>query len=749
MKWIGQHIWDQVSKFRNTVDFSKDVTFYQPVNDANPNISIGASDDERLRILVNYQGTTTQLAQAISFKTYTESTVANDGQMKFSPDGVYVLSIDDGGIDFQTGFGISIAGTDIITDSSGTATLSNIDALDATTRVTFADALESSIDTLPGLVVIGTLGGDLGIVSFTTIDIDRSVDQGNASAENITALHVDFDRIVPESGTYAHNDIGIKLDVNSASLGTSSLKGMDINVTGDTFGTSVATGIDLYVHRADTNYGIVVQSADTQLKLLATAANYATFTTSDTGDLTIETVGSGTTDSDLILKADGRVILESAEGRACRVFSSQTSATDAGALLSLVSNDGAALGDGHRLGKIAFQAAENSSSTIRQGASIQAFADAAWSGTENGTRLEFYVNDGDNSIEKALTLDSDLLATFAGAVTVTGPITGDLTGQADTVATIAGLAPNTATTQATQPNIESIGTDGDQLNILGHTMSLSNTTASKPAIQMINNTDDVSGPFITMINKRFDASIQAGEDGDDLGTIRFGGYDDQGTPGFNYYASILGEIHDATSGEESGKLTLSVANHDAGMGAGLILTGGSEDNEIDVTVGLGANSVTTIAGSLRPTGQIQMMSYNYKANQDTTKTYVSLTDADSEAITTTSIKIPFTAPVAGKLLKVFLKSNKNLSTHTLTWRLETQATGVVFSTGPTVVGTQSGDGCTNSSLTVYDFTSSLDSGDNIIDAGDTVFLSLQSDTDFGSNVIYYITCLWEWDFSGI
>ena len=39
-----------------------------------------------------------------------------------------------------------------------------------------------------------------------------------------------------------------------------------------------------------------------------------------------------------------------------------------------------------------------------------------------------------------------------------GNITGDLTGEADTVATIAGLAPNTATTQATQGNITSLGT---------------------------------------------------------------------------------------------------------------------------------------------------------------------------------------------------------------------------------------------------------------------------------------------------
>ena len=81
------------------------------------------------------------------------------------------------------------------------------------------------------------------------------------------------------------------------------------------------------------------------------------------------------------------------------------------------------------MGKINFQAAEDGSSTLRLGASIEAFADAAWSDTVNDTRLEFYTKDGDNNKELSLTLDSDLLATFAGAATITGLTTlnGNLT----------------------------------------------------------------------------------------------------------------------------------------------------------------------------------------------------------------------------------------------------------------------------------------------------------------------------------
>tara|TARA_R110001632_G_scaffold125489_1_gene238703 strand:- start:137 stop:2047 length:1911 start_codon:yes stop_codon:yes gene_type:complete len=174
MKWIGQHIYDQVSKFRNTVDFSKDVTFYQPVNNANPTISIGSSDDERLRIFVNYQGTTTQSAQIATFVTHTESGTANDGRFQFWPDGVKVLSIDDGGIDFEAGFGISIDGTDILTDSSGTATLSNIDALDATTIATFNAALTAG-DITGVTAGTGLSGG--GTSGAVTLNVDAAQTQ--------------------------------------------------------------------------------------------------------------------------------------------------------------------------------------------------------------------------------------------------------------------------------------------------------------------------------------------------------------------------------------------------------------------------------------------------------------------------------------------------------------------------------------------------------------------------------------------
>ena len=176
-----------------------------------------------------------------------------------------------------------------------------------------------------------------------------------------------------------------------------------------------------------------------------------------------------------------------------------------------------------------------------------------------------------------------------------------------------------------------------------------------------------------------------------------------------------------------------------------------EANDIEIAatdITLDAAGIIKLEGPVRPTGQLQFTYHNFTADIDTTKTYLGLTDADSEGTSTTAIDLPFTAPLAGKLMRVYLKANKNLTTHTLTWRLETQAAGVTFGIGPSVVGTQSGAGCNTTTMTTYDFTSSLDSGDNVIDVGDSVYLSIQDDTAT-ANTKWYVTCLWEWDLSSI
>lgn len=120
------------------------------VNDANPGFQIGSSASEQLHVHVHYD-TGAQTLDLVEFHTDLASATADKGLFRFSPDGVAVLDIDDGGINLAASMGVSIAGTDIITDAAGTATLSNIDAIDATTQAT----IQGSLDLWNGQLIIG------------------------------------------------------------------------------------------------------------------------------------------------------------------------------------------------------------------------------------------------------------------------------------------------------------------------------------------------------------------------------------------------------------------------------------------------------------------------------------------------------------------------------------------------------------------------------------------------------------------
>ena len=50
-------------------------------------------------------------------------------------------------------------------------------------------------------------------------------------------------------------------------------------------------------------------------------------------------------------------------------------------------------------------------------------------------------------------------------------------------------------------------------------------------------------------------------------------------------------------------------------------------------------------------------------------------------------------------------------------------------------------------MVTYDFTTGLDSGTNVIAAGDKVQISLEAGDGATANGTYFITCLWEWNLS--
>jgi len=135
---------------------------------------------------------------------------------------------------------------------------------------------------------------------------------------------------------------------------------------------------------------------------------------------------------------------------------------------------------------------------------------------------------------------------------------------------------------------------GDDLTLDADTFTFTSATSQKPNIFIEDTSNDADGSRF-IFNKNRGA---AGVDADLITAIQFKSYNNAGTPEHINYAQILPKIHSNVDGVESGQLIFQVQAHGGGNENGLVLTGGSQDDEVDVTVGLGTSSVTTIAGTL-------------------------------------------------------------------------------------------------------------------------------------------------------
>ena len=120
------------------------------------------------------------------------------------------------------------------------------------------------------------------------------------------------------------------------------------------------------------------------------------------------------------------------------------------------------------------------------------------------------------------------------------------------------------------------------------------STTSKPVFTLKNTNNGGTSAELQFNNTEAGG---AGADGDDLGRITFYGQDDASNN--QQFGEILCEISDASTTAEGGKLSFLVAEHDGTMTtAGLVLTDGNANGEIDVTIGAGTSSVTTVSGTL-------------------------------------------------------------------------------------------------------------------------------------------------------
>ena len=129
---------------------------------------------------------------------------------------------------------------------------------------------------------------------------------------------------------------------------------------------------------------------------------------------------------------------------------------------------------------------------------------------------------------------------------------------------------------------------------------ITDNTTDEPIVQIKNTHNGTTAGELRFVMDKG----AAGADGDDLGTISFFG-DDSGQ-NQTAFAKIVGEVSEADDSDEAGKLSFFVAESDGtdtALTAGLVLEGEhSTDGEVDVTIGAGAASTTTVAGDLNIAG---------------------------------------------------------------------------------------------------------------------------------------------------
>ena len=116
------------------------------------------------------------------------------------------------------------------------------------------------------------------------------------------------------------------------------------------------------------------------------------------------------------------------------------SATEGGNI-RLSANDGAAIGDTHRLGVIEFAARDNAGGAIAVGAKIEAIAAEAWDATNNAANLDFYTSDGDEVQTKRMSIlaTGDVDLNYATANAPGGGFDGSGLVYKTTVAKVNGL----------------------------------------------------------------------------------------------------------------------------------------------------------------------------------------------------------------------------------------------------------------------------------------------------------------------
>jgi len=501
-----------------------------------------------------------------------------------------------------------LGGTDIdVTNSSGTFTVAFTNDSGYTTNTGDIDRVQISTSSVsPASVTSGN--ADFSITGSSPIAVSNS-------GTNITVAASD-------ASTSAKGVASFSSDNFAASSGEITIKSGGVDLTDEVTGTlPVSNGgtgaTSLTSNSILTGNGTSAVQAESTLSYSSSTLNIGT-NDSTTAIIQKNPGGSGR----LSIKAGDATASGTSLGGDLRLFAGASSGPAAGGSIKFFSTPGGTESSGV-LGTHVEIAGLDSGGNLQVDGGI----------TTGST--SFVNSSGVIQVATQGTIDHDSLANFVAAEHVdwAGASAGtihstniptlnqDTTGQAGTVATIAGLAPNTATTAAAQPNITSLGTltaltvdditingdtitasadlnivaTGDDINVDTDNFTIENSGVNRPSFILKNTHAGNKGQSFNFVKDKG----AAGANGDSIGFITWTGDDDAQTQ--TGFATIHGSVESAAANNVEGKIEIGVAAIASGSGNNStnVITGIGNGNTItDVTIGAGATGVTTIAGTL-------------------------------------------------------------------------------------------------------------------------------------------------------
>jgi len=486
-----------------------------------------------------------------------------------------IVDIDAGVLDIDATAGITMDGTTLSidgTDDSNLTVTGSAKDLDISVAGGGTQELRlTSAGTGASALHLNASAGGINIDSADMIDIDAAdeitIDTTSADGHiAITSAHTAGEAIlisanadagsilnidagimdVDVQGTYTLDATGISLDSDAASNFTTSSGALTLSGAG---GVNINGGLG--------STGVTISAAG------AISAD-GRIITDDTTNATSTTDGAIQTDGglsvaldvvigdDLLLKSDNSVLHFGADSEVTLthdpdvglLLKNTETGDDKPVRLTLISGE-SELSNGEVVGSIDFKATDTTGFTGVI-SSIESVTKTTFSSTaKNNTKLSFKTSTGGNAAAEVMSID------HVGYLTVSGG-----------------------------------------LGVSGDTSTFSSANSTDPLVIIKNTTNDANGARLRFVKDKG----AAGADNDVAGLIEF--YADDDNQDQIKFAEIKAQVADASNGAEGGKLTLSVAEHDGTLTQGLLLSDGSADGEIDVTIGAGTSSTSTVAGKL-------------------------------------------------------------------------------------------------------------------------------------------------------